>query len=147
MAIDNADLRMEPTLPNRMNSAAPRVLGGIFGLVFFGIGLTVLGFLWLSTGPESPPLVFRMFGSFIAIGFVAMGGFLAAGAVLGRMSPAARLAKFQPSLNAIPASAAPGSYVCPHCAAPLQPKTEVSPSGDVKCPFCNSWFNIHRAGK
>ena len=23
--------------------------------------------------------------------------------------------------------------------------TEVSPSGDVKCTYCNTWFNIHRA--
>jgi uncharacterized Zn finger protein (UPF0148 family) len=38
-----------------------------------------------------------------------------------------------------------GTYVCPHCAAPLQGKVDVSPSGDVKCPFCNSWFNVHNA--
>ncbi len=36
----------------------------------------------------------------------------------------------------------PGSYVCPHCAAPLDQHAEVSPSGDVKCPHCGSWFNV-----
>ncbi len=35
------------------------------------------------------------------------------------------------------------SYTCQHCGAPLGEGVEVSPHGDVKCNYCNTWFNIH----
>jgi len=34
-------------------------------------------------------------------------------------------------------------YVCPGCCAPLGKRADVSPQGDVKCPHCGRWFNIH----
>lgn len=40
------------------------------------------------------------------------------------------------------ATASPARLSCAHCAAPLRDDTEISPSGDVKCPFCRSWFNV-----
>ena len=52
----------------------------LMGIVPLGIGLTVLGFLWLTPFNEfgSPPLFFRVFGSFIALAFVLTGvGFIA----------------------------------------------------------------------
>ena len=138
---------MRPMVPNPLNSGPPRFVGAIFGFVFFGIGLTVLGFLWLSPFGEfgSPPLFFRIFGSFIAIAFVAMGGGMATSMLFGKQSAFDRVAEMQASIRAAQTSKpiAPGSYVCPHCAAPLQDKANVSPSGDVKCAFCNSWFNVH----
>lgn len=36
----------------------------------------------------------------------------------------------------------PERLSCPRCAAPLRDDVEISPSGDVKCPFCRSWFNV-----
>ena len=36
-------------------------------------------------------------------------------------------------------------YQCPACGARIQEGDEVSPKGDVKCPYCTGWFNIHEA--
>jgi DNA-directed RNA polymerase subunit RPC12/RpoP len=35
-------------------------------------------------------------------------------------------------------------YTCKNCGAILGEKADVSPSGDVKCQYCNKWFNIHK---
>jgi hypothetical protein len=146
---------------NSSNSPAGRFIGFIFCLAFFGIGLTVLGFLWLTPFDEfgSPPLFFRIFGSFIAIVFVAVGGAGAWGAIFGKGNPLdpnpdSRLnrARFirqtipaaESAPLASPALSIPDGYLCPHCGAPLQSNTEISPLGDVKCPFCHAWFNIHQ---
>lgn len=132
-------------------------MGGVFGAVFAGIGLTVLGFLWGAPWNEfgSPPLFFRIFGSFIAIAFVAVGGMTLVGAITGRM-PGTRIPdpgvdplgdeegagdELSDSGDGRPAR---GGYACPRCGGPLGPAADVSPSGDVKCGYCNTWFNIHR---
>ena len=36
-------------------------------------------------------------------------------------------------------------YQCPACGARIQEGDEVSPKGDVKCPYCTGWFNIYEA--
>ncbi|HVE59795.1 MAG TPA: hypothetical protein VNB22_23485 [Pyrinomonadaceae bacterium] len=36
------------------------------------------------------------------------------------------------------------NYQCKNCGAALGEKADVSPSGDVKCSYCNKWFNIHK---
>jgi hypothetical protein len=114
-----------------------RVIAGIFGFVFAGIGLSVLGFLWFAEdGFGSPPLFFRIVGSLVAVAFVAMGGGIAFSAVAGRLSRA--------SAGPQPPFTSGAGYRCPRCGAPLGTDTDVSPSGDVKCRFCDSWFNVHR---
>jgi hypothetical protein len=124
-----------------------RIVGSVFGLAFCGIGLTVLGFLWLTPFDAfgSPPLVFRFFGSFIAIMFVVTGGTLAYNMLTGKLeamgAPAIPAASQQPSMTD-PSS---NTYTCPHCGAPVGSRIDVSPLGDVKCPFCHAWFNIHNA--
>jgi hypothetical protein len=127
------------------SSGGPRFIPGVFGLASLGIGLTVLGFLWLTPFDEfdSPPLFFRIFGSFIAIVFVAVGSAGVWGAIRGTnpLGPT-RPREFSPRQMTIP-SPARGTYTCPHCAAPLGSNIDVSPLGDVKCPFCHAWFNIH----
>ena len=137
---------MRSNSPISENSAPGRFVACVFGFVFFGIGLTVLGFLWLTPFDQfgSPPLFFRIFGSFISIAFVAMGGALAWSAFVGKplsISPTNLPAGARPHLSIAPSQ---DSYVCPRCAAPLQSDADVSPLGDVKCPFCHSWFNIHK---
>ena len=46
----------------------------------------------------------------------------------------------QPSTE--PQSSAPSDYACDHCGASLSTRTEISPSGDFKCEYCDSWSNI-----
>ena len=41
-------------------------------------------------------------------------------------------------------NAGPTEYSCSQCGASLGVNTEVSPSGDFKCQFCNSWSNVNR---
>ena len=133
---------------------AARFVAGVFGLVFFGIGLTVTSFMWgQGDGFGSPPLIFRLFASLIGVAFMAFGGTMAYSAFTGGGLMKSQL-DVQGALKHIereigdasgsskPRSVAPGSYVCPHCAATLQ-KADVSPMGDVKCSFCGSWFNVH----
>ena len=33
---------------------------------------------------------------------------------------------------------------CDNCGASLDSETEISPSGDFKCRYCNSWSNVNR---
>jgi hypothetical protein len=130
---------------------AARIIGSVFGLIFFGVGITVLIFLWTSgDGLGAPPLVFKIFGSFIAIGFVTMGGALACSAMFGSGSfgsgSFASGSVAAAGANRISTPASPSSgYKCPNCGAPLGANADVSPSGDVKCAFCHAWFNVHRA--
>jgi hypothetical protein len=125
-----------------------RLISGVFGFAFAGIGLTTIGFLWLAPFGQfdSPPLVFRVFGSFIAIVFVAVGGTAFVSAIRGRLMGFPASALRQAAANSGPAACPlPAGYLCPHCGAPLAEKAEVSPLGDVKCPFCHTWFNIHQS--
>ncbi len=139
--------------PLRPALSAGRFIGAVFGLVFFGIGLTVIGVMWFASDDfGSPPVFVKLIASFIALAFVAMGGTLAAssifgGAMLARhgeaIGPATRVAEsHQPSTP----SSTPAGYACPHCGAALAEKAEVSPMGDSKCAFCGQWFNVHGRG-
>jgi DNA-directed RNA polymerase subunit RPC12/RpoP len=116
----------------------------LIGIVPLGIGLTVLGFLWLTPFDEfgSPPLFFRIFGSFVALGFVLFGvGIIAASFGLrGMRLPRPGDADVPPAVS-LPGDA---GYQCAHCGATLGEKADVSPHGDVKCAHCGRWFNIHR---
>lgn len=137
--------------PN-LNGGIGRLVGTVFGLIFLGIGLTVIGFLWGAPFGQfgSPPLFFRIVGSFIALAFVTMGGATAYGAFTGKVPNAAtsRLGATQRENAA--ASTRPSAdsssregYSCDRCGAPLTSSADVSPHGDVKCTHCDGWFNIH----
>jgi len=127
----------------------PRMIFGTFGLAFGGIGITVLLFMWLTPFDQfgSPPLFFRIFGSFIALVFVVMGFGTLAGAIAGKglADRAAAMAQQQRGdLSQSPSDLPPSvGYTCAKCGAPLGADAEVSPLGDVKCSFCHQWFNIH----
>jgi hypothetical protein len=128
-------------IPQRQSplSGLGRFIGAVFGFVFGGIGLTVLGFLWGERGFGEPPLFFKLFGSFIAIAFVAFGATFFLAAIKGPGS--------QPeSTRTASTDVAPGTgsgYQCPSCSARLGEGADVSPKGDVKCGYCKQWFNIH----
>lgn len=134
--------------PQGPNSLPARILIGIFSSIFGGVGLKLLVFLWGSPtgGFHSPPLFFRIFGSFIAIGFVAFSAFGLFAVITGATGPQL---PDQTSLNSelrnqnFNASSS-GSFSCPSCGSGLGAESEVSPSGDVKCAHCNNWYNVRQ---
>ena len=120
-----------------------RIPAAIISGVFAAIGLTVIVFLWSQPfgAFHSPPLFFRIFGSLVATMFVVMGGSGVIAAIYGKpLTPRHRSLR---SAFRRPPVETPGSYVCPNCGATLAENVDVSPSGDVKCSYCNSWFNVH----
>jgi DNA-directed RNA polymerase subunit RPC12/RpoP len=133
---------------------AGAVVGGVFGLVFLGIGITVIVSVWAASGFGAPPLVFRIFASLIAIAFVAMGGTVAYGAFRtfrGDFGPSGFVSGRAQSSDTIDSPPYPPdelgsrvSYTCPACGAPLSRGADVSPHGDVKCTHCGGWFNVHK---
>lgn len=145
---------MNDNFPKHSGEGPGRFIGAVFGFVFLGIGLSVIGFLWLTPFDQfgSPPLFFRIFGSFIAIAFVAMGGGTAYAAIKGtslnstnsRITNSVLNRRQQPDTDRT--SNGPVStdgYSCTNCSAPLSGGAEVSPHGDVKCAHCSCWFNVH----
>jgi DNA-directed RNA polymerase subunit RPC12/RpoP len=121
------------------------------GIVPLGIGVSVLFFLWTASGFGAPPLIFKVFGSFIALGFVMFGGAMLFGTSLlqqqeGRMAGLIkRVNRRVKDSNSTPPSEKKVGYDCANCGAALGPDAEVSPSGDVKCSYCKRWFNIHNS--
>lgn len=130
----------------------------LIGIVPLGIGLTVITFLWSQPfgGFHSPPLFFRVFGSFVALSFVLTGGGLLFGSMansnglLGMLHEARRRQReLEAELRGDDFSDSSvdrqsGGYACTACGAPLTSNADVSPHGDVKCGHCGRWFNIHR---
>jgi hypothetical protein len=133
--------------PQSRSDTAPRLLGFLFGFIFAGIGLTVIGFLWTADGFGAPPLFFRIVGSFIALGFIGMGSMFLTHAINGpkpppeAQTPPGPASAASPSTPDAPVPAA--GYTCPACGARLGENADVSPKGDVKCGYCRKWFNIH----
>ena len=125
-----------------------RLVGGLFGFIFAGIGLTVIIFLWAEPFDSfgSPPLFFRIFGSFIALAFIIFGGTMGISMLMAGRKPAQDPASWALSAQEQlrqEAAPAPKGYICPRCGAPLGEKADVSPMGDTRCIHCGSWFNIH----
>ena len=123
---------------------ASRILMGVFGMVFAGAGLCMLGLIW-GGDSDDVPIYGKLFGSLICVAFLAFGGFAVFGAFVGgrkgMMSPLSEAIQARMKEGA---AAAAGSYVCPSCGAALGEKADVSPMGDVKCTHCGRWFNVHK---
>jgi hypothetical protein len=137
-------IRMPQIRPPQV-PAASRVLIGVFGCVFGGAGLCMLALIW---GGESDfvPVPARLFGSLICVAFLAFGGFMVFGAIAGGKAISPSIDLPDAPAGAPSTSANPAGYHCPHCAAALGEKADVSPMGDVKCAFCGRWFNVHGKG-
>jgi hypothetical protein len=132
----------------------------LIGIVPLGIGLSVLGFAWSNDfgGPFGVPIFFRLFPSFIALGFIFAGGAILFGARPGARSGLVDQAlDLQQQLHEgmrargmtppgeqrqAPRMTSEG-YECPSCNAPIGTNADVSPHGDVKCTHCGRWFNVH----
>lgn len=124
-----------------------------------GVGLCLLFGLW--TGQMgNPPFMFKVFGSFIAFFFMTVGfGFFKAGTLASNPHQMAQslhaMTKELKEMQAGELDEQTGQeanrepkvgYDCPNCGATLGKDADVSPSGDVKCGYCERWFNIHGAG-
>lgn len=112
----------------------------LFTSIFGFIGIAIIVFLWSGEdGFGGAPLFFKVFGSLIALGFVAMGFGLPLSILRrGREVEKPTATGLQP-----PPPAPPTNLACPNCGANVG-QAEVSPSGDVKCTYCHGWWNIHR---
>jgi len=125
----------------------------LFISLFGFIGITALIFVWGSSSREfgAPPLFFRVFASFIALGFIFVGFGLPLGAIRARraldaQSPDAMSPTPDLSGSTEETASTPGAgYQCPHCGSRLGKEADVSPSGDVKCTYCAKWWNIHQS--
>jgi len=139
----------EPEFRGPQLPPGQRLVAGVFGGVFAAIGVLTIGWLWLQPfgGFGAPPVSFRLFGSLIAVCFVAVGGTIFLGAVNNRLGPSPNPRLRGEAANGTEPSHNPlgTAYACPRCGAPLGDGADVSPHGDAKCGYCNAWFNIHQA--
>ena len=127
------------------------MISRLMGVMPFGIGLTVLFFIWTGEIAEDAPLFFKVIGSFVALGFISFGVAFFAGPSLYKnhgqnpLNQARDMAESLEEQQKSPSDDAPPqvSYSCPNCGSDIGEKAEVSPSGDVKCEYCKRWFNIH----
>ena len=127
----------------------------LFAIVPLGIGLSVIGFLWFTPFDQfgSPPLFFRVFGTFVALPFVFIGvAGLRASSLSSHEQLIQRARDMAESLSQAdivppspPQATSSAGYVCPSCNAPIGTGDDVSPHGDVKCSHCGRWFNVHSA--
>lgn len=120
-----------------------RAIAVIFGL----IGVVVIVHTWTERGFGEPPLFFKLFFTLVASVFVLVG----IGGVVGkglRADPggAGRDGPRSPDRSAGPGARAGLDLKCDHCGATLGAEADISPSGDVRCGYCQRWFNV-RAGR
>jgi uncharacterized protein YjeT (DUF2065 family) len=130
----------------------------LMGIMPFGIGLTVLFFIWFGdVGPfGGAPLIFRVFASFVALVFVLTGVMFFSGPsllkgqhqnMLDRVRELSEAAGHDLTDSSASSDGRPQvNYSCPNCGSDLGEDADVSPSGDAKCDYCKRWFNIHREG-
>ncbi len=135
-----------------MNDPRPDLPQRIFAAIFIGvfgcIGITILIFMWggFEDGFGEPPLFFRIFASFIAIAFIASSAMGIRSALRGKPLRPGGMRRRSGRKSFEPAQRVEGDdYSCPNCGSGLETDIEISPSGDVKCPYCKTWFNVRRS--
>lgn len=113
------------------------VIGRLISGVFGAIGLVVIVSLWTAEGFGDPPLFFKLVGTLIASVFVLVG-------VAGALGLQPKAPPSRPIRGASPANRQGAvQLTCTNCGAALGEGADVSPSGDVRCTYCQRWFNIH----
>ena len=116
-----------------------RQFSAIFGIPFLGGGLAMLFMLW-GNDSNFPPLPMKLFGSFVCIPVAAAGGFIIYSAFFGKDHS---VKAPQNTSNTSQKTAVNNDRLnCYQCGAAVGKDTEISPSGDVKCEYCDSWFNV-----
>ncbi|MEY3459962.1 MAG: hypothetical protein RL215_3119 [Planctomycetota bacterium] len=118
-----------------------------FGLIFGGIGLTVLAFLWIIPAEQNSPFAnvpipFRLFASLIALAFVAFSALWVTviWKVMPNIDPARHLSKLPNILNpTFPNTIHKHSIptACPRCGAKILLNNN-SENAPKTCAFCGS---------
>lgn len=116
-------------------------MGAVVGFAFAALGVIMIGWLWLQPFGfmGGPPIMFRLVGSMVSLIFMAVG----TGAGLAALKGGGAEAMLRKLGKRKPGGPRPTGYKCPNCGAALSENADVSPSGDVKCDYCRTWFNIH----
>ena len=135
--MDNDDIReVDLPTPAQGRPSGPPLTVRIFGVVFALIGASfAVGILSMRTAAGGPPLPFLAVGVLVCAAFVFLGITVAIGRSHRR--------GFTPPPSVNPDLSAPGAYACPSCGAALGKDADVSPHGDVRCAYCERWFNVH----
>ena len=144
MRFDNHFRHPSHTYPTRGQGQEATLFLSIFKWVFGGIALAfaftslaILCVLWALP----IDLLFKIVFSIVDVPFVAIGGTLFVLAV-----------KIRPSIPTKTVETVHDSQLsseilrlhCPQCGAPFEEDAETSSSGDVKCEFCDSWYNVYQ---
>lgn len=140
-----------PPLPVGV-SIALRVMMGMFGLPFLTAGALLISFgVWALFTNEA-----RLVGLFMAVfglPFFGVGLVLLSIAVLGEegwglkkfLARTGLGARRRSVHSARPQRRGPGAMSqyqrCPSCDSVITDKDLISPSGDVRCDHCSTWFN------
>ena len=105
------------------------------GAFFCSLGVTMLKTPWIGI-----PWLFRFWGGLIAFACLAVGLIMVFGSMVRQIlrNRDARDARAQTAVDA-PVNS---GYACPNCGAPLASAADVSPLGDVRCGYCQQWFNV-----
>lgn len=113
----------------------------LFVSIFGFIGLSLIIGLWTADGFGAPPTFFKIMGTFMGLAFMSFGVGIPLTALLKRDKSGV----FPPpsSFGSESKRPTPSRYDCPNCGANVG-KADVSPSGDIKCHYCNEWWNVHQ---
>ncbi|MCF7974246.1 MAG: hypothetical protein K9N55_10555 [Phycisphaerae bacterium] len=115
-----------------------RLFAIVFSIPFLGVPIAMISMLWSHDGFGGPPIAMKIAGSLIcgAVGFAGL--FMMFTAIFGKAAS---------RHNAVNRSQLTTSktheYKCTNCGAGIGVDSDISPSGDIKCQFCNSWFNVN----
>ncbi len=121
-----------------------KIFAIVFMLPFVAVPLFMMAMLWGESGFGGPPLFMKLAGTCICLAVMSGGLFGMYSIVTGKANRF-KLNRQTGSFNHGPtAHRERGDYSCPHCGAAISTEAEISPSGDVKCPYCKSWFNVNK---
>ena len=115
-----------------------KLFGLIFSLPFIGGPIAMLVMLWDNDSLGAPPLPMQIFGSLICVAVASAGFCMAYSVITGK-----NLARDKVTKSGNIPDSIQSNYSCRNCGAGIGVDSEISPSGDVKCEYCNSWFNVN----
>ena len=118
-----------------------RFFGIIFALPFIFGPVAMMSMLWADDGWGAPPLAMKLAGTAICAA-VGCAGLLMAFKALTGEAPQIKQTALDSQRELSTRQSNELDYACDNCGASISADADISPSGDVKCTYCNSWFNV-----